>query len=236
MIRAVSRFVLAIAVAVTALGVAVVVAGDWMRTSPSLEAVVALVSRSPAAQPLAATPASQRVGRATMAPLLLACAPEGATQGLDHRALYWLMQTGSRGARIGTLINPAQGAAAQLTFAKPWSDLTDCVYRQNGAALCNPDNRALAIETITTFVRLVNDAATADAAALERPEPGQYRHELQHDSDAARALKDRVLATLRLRVQEGRLVAADFDFFLPAEILDVLRRTPTREDRCARTT
>jgi hypothetical protein len=231
MIRAGSKFGLAIVIAITALAVA---GADWLRTSSSLHAVVALVLRQPAAQPLAAAPANQRMGRATMAPLLLTCAPEGSTQGLDHRALYWLMQTGSRGARIGTLINPAQSAAAQMTFARPWSDLTDCVYRQNGAALCDPDNRALAIETITTFVRLVNDAAKADAAALERPEPGQYRRELQYDSDAARALKDRVLATLRIRVQEGRLVAGDFDFFLPAEILDVLRRTPTSEDRCAR--
>jgi hypothetical protein len=39
----------------------------------------------------------------------------------------WLMQTGSRGARIGTLINPAESAVAQMTFSKPWSDLTDRV-------------------------------------------------------------------------------------------------------------
>ena len=58
-----------------------------------------------------------------------------------------------------------------MTFAKPWLDLTDCVYRQNGAALCDPDNRALAIETITTFVRLVNDAAKADAADVLRRTP-----------------------------------------------------------------
>jgi hypothetical protein len=51
--------------------------------------------------------------------------------------------------------------------------------------LCDPDNRALAVETITTFVRLANDATKADAAALERPEPGQYRRELASDSDAA---------------------------------------------------
>lgn len=194
---------------VAALGVAVA-AADSIRTS-SLDAVVALMMHIPAAQPPPAA-ASRRVGRALESRLLYACAPEGSLDGPpDPRGTYWLMKTGVSGARMTALVDASLSAAAQKTYARDVAELTECIYRQDAASFCQPDNRALAVETITLFGRM-----------------------LDASGDIAPDVRDRVLSTFRNHVQDGRLTAADFGFFVPKNILDLIRAIRPAKDACAR--
>ena len=38
-------------------------------------------------------------------------------------------------------------------FSSMWGEVADCVFRQNGYVLCEPDNRALAVEAVSAFVK-----------------------------------------------------------------------------------
>ncbi len=49
----------------------------------------------------------------------------------------------------------------------------------------------------------------------------------------ANAIRERVFAALRMRVEEGRLIAADFGMFTPGEVMNVVKSTKVREDACA---
>ena len=194
---------------IAALGVAVA-AADSIRTS-SLDAVMALVMHMPAGQPPPAT-TSRRVGKALDSRLLYTCAPEGSLEGPpDPRGSYWLMKTGVSGARMAVLFDAGLSTAAQNSYARQVAELTECVYRQDPAAFCEPDNRALAVETITLFGRM-----------------------LDASGDIAPDVKDRVLSPFRNHVQDGRLAAADFGFFLPRYILDLVRSARPARDACAR--
>jgi hypothetical protein len=183
-----------------------------------------------------------RTGRAEAAALLRTCLPR-ETLGLagDNRMepadIYRLLQAGSHVARVAAVANIQQNAADPLGFASMWGEVADCVFRQNGWMLCNPDNRALAVEAVNTFVRQVGIAETAKTdsefhktlAAIQ----GNTERRRAYAMNAARATKDRVLAALRTLVQEGRLVAGDFGFFVPADVKNVLRSVKTERDSCA---
>jgi hypothetical protein len=188
-----------------------------------------------------------RVGRAETAPLLRGCVPYeqfGAmnTPQMEPGDLYRLLQTGGKLARVAAVAGIQQDAVDPLDFALMWGEVADCVYRQNGPALCDPDNRALAVESITTLVRQVNMAAAQKpVAATDKPKTfrevratleGKSRNRT-YDLQRARSIKDRVLATLRSRVSEGRLIASDFGFFTPDEVKQALRDTKTLTNSCS---
>jgi hypothetical protein len=185
------------------------------------------------ARPPAAS-AVRRMGRAEAAPLLPQCAPRdmvplGPGTMVEAADLYAVLKSGGA---------PPPGASA-TALAALWGELADCVYRQNSWTLCQPDNRALAVETLNGFVRQLRIAAgqRADGEAggrkarvLQRPPRGGA---LVHDVPSLRAIEDRVLAGLRHRVQEGRIVAADFGFAAAPAVKAVLGEVRPARDACA---
>ena len=120
-------------------------------------------------------------------------------------------------------------------FAAVWAEVADCVYRQNGWVLCDPDNRAFAVEAATTLIRQLSTAAKTEKFVDPRDlRPfgldGQQRaYALQN----AGAIKGRVLAGIRTQVSEGRLTAGDFGMFAPSEITQIVRETKATRDACA---
>lgn len=48
-----------------------------------------------------------------------------------------------------------------------------------------------------------------------------------------RVTRERVLETLKTRVQEGRLISSDFGFFAPGEISQIMKDTKATSDACA---
>lgn len=189
-----------------------------------------------------AASSAKRVGRAEAAPILRACVPrqkfgldpDSKTESAD---LYRMLKAGSMVSRLSAMGGIPQTAAEPLGLAIMWGEVADCVYRQNGWALCDADNRALAIEAINTFVRQLRivggqrheDEFSRTLAKVQASD----RRALEHEMQSLRALADRVLSGLRHKVTEGRLVTSDFGFAAAPEVKEVLNATKTARNACA---
>ena len=205
--------------------------------------------------------AGVRLGRAETAPLLKSCVPmhklglassfgdRGDRRvGLEPADIYPILQMASTASTISAIAGVKPQAAQETSVAGLWGEVADCVYRQNGWALCDPDNRALAVEAVNILVRQVNAATSSLKSEASAPPKkggpqtfGQVKAELDgrsapnptHQLAAARAVKDRVLSGLRNRANEGRLIASDFGFFAPAEVLQVFKDIKPTRNACA---
>jgi hypothetical protein len=182
---------------------------------------------------------SGRTGRAETAPLIKICIPLprlgiSHDQNIGSAEIYRLLWTASSMSRVAAAAGINQKAIDDVEFAAIWAEVADCIYRQNGWVLCDPDNRALAVETTNAFLRQLSVAAKAetpdakDGARLMRQ--GMSRdYALQN----AQSAKGRVMDGVRHQVSEGRLITSDFGMFAPAEVLQVVRETRVQRDGCA---
>jgi hypothetical protein len=182
-----------------------------------------------------------RLGHAASAPLLRQCVPY-AMLGIDQDArlpvseAYGLIKAGSRMtglAAVAGLKQNAVGDGAQL-FSAVWGEVADCVYRQNGQALCDADNRALAVESANTFVKqsAIAKNSTSDVFEEVKADPRRRSGVVAYSPHQMQAVRDRVLTALRSRVEQGYLIAADFGMFAPPEVNTVLTRAQTERNSC----
>jgi hypothetical protein len=184
-----------------------------------------------------------RMGNAEKANVLLSCVPRHKLglngefgRKIESADIYRILQAGTTMSRVASIAGQP-GTVDDTAFASLWADVADCAMAQNGWTLCDPDNRALAVEATLNLVRQVKAAATpraesdfdkvATKVGLKRKQSREYQ------LYAARATRDRVLDNLRMRVQEGRFVASDFGYFPPEEVSKVLKQTKTTRDACA---
>lgn len=188
---------------------------------------------------------ARRIGRAETAPLLKSCMPMHKLgfrpeQAVEVGDLYRILQTGSTFSRIASAAGIKQNAVDDAGFATLWADVADCIYRQNGWMICDPDNRALAVEAASTLMRQVSAAAksakTADTSDFSKTMAaidGKHAPNRDYLVQNANAAKARVLSGLRGYVADGRLTSADFGIFAPSEISQVVRDTKVTRDACA---
>jgi hypothetical protein len=184
-----------------------------------------------------------RMGNAEKANVLLSCVPRhklglGGDIGrkIEPSDIYKILQAGTQITRMASAFANQPGAGAG-GFVDLWSDVADCAMAQNGWTLCDPDNRALAVEATMNLVREVKSASVpraessfesvATKVGLKNKQSREYR------IYAAKATRDRVLGNLRTRVKEGRIIASDFGYFPPEEIAKVLKETKPARDACA---
>ncbi|NWG23930.1 MAG: hypothetical protein HXY30_05845 [Pseudorhodoplanes sp.] len=226
-------------IAAFAAGMLLVMAAGWL---PSVS-LANLTLKKPAQTAATATPVPQfegeRLGRASTAPLLRQCAPF-AELGMDSDIkaqpadIYRLLKLGTRATSLARMVGANPQEFDQAPFVDAWASVADCVYKQNGWALCDPDNRALAVEAATTFVRGM-DSAIRDANAA--PTGNGLRRAFREKGSPApldlRSTKDRVLAGLRSRIENGYLISSDFGMFVPGEIGNVLSSARTVRNACA---
>jgi hypothetical protein len=192
-------------------------------------------------------PTGGRIGTASRSKLLRTCAPAsmmGFAGGpdnspMDEKYIYQLLQAANSAMTIAAMAGQgnAMGGGAKA-FASIWGEVADCVFRQNGWNLCDPDNRALAVESVSAFVKQSALAAAAPeknsefnkvAATLQ----GAQRQRMEQAMYQVRATRERVLSTLKIRAQEGRFIASDFGFFAPSEVSQILRDAKPTSDGCA---
>lgn len=233
--------------AVIAFGIGLLGVSGAVRVPTLLQARTQMVAVAPRdAKPAEVTVGTSmhRIGRAETAPLLKTCAPF-AKLGYEHvdrvppGDLYRILQTASGFSRIASAAGIRQNAVDEAGFASLWADVADCVYRQNGWTICDPDNRALAVEAASTLVR----QTSAAAKSLKTPDSdfsktmatihGKHAPNRNYLVQSANAVKARVLSGLRNYASEGRLTASDFGLFAPSEITQVLRDTKVARDACA---
>ena len=179
-------------------------------------------------------PTGGRLGDASESKLLRTCMPSsmGAASsmgGMDNKALYNLLSVSNQMMTIA-VASGADTAAGAKAFSTMWAEVADCVFRQNGYVLCEPDNRALAVEAVTALVKQSAFAAAPQATTTLSPRSNQALEQKMHK---VRATRERVLETLKTRVQEGRLISSDFGFFAPGEISRIMKDTKPTSDACA---
>lgn len=213
------------------------------KDAPAKEAVVA----ASAAKTEAGTVASSgwnRMGNAEKANVLLSCVPRhklglGGEIGrkVDTADIYKILQAGTQMTRVAAAFAAQPGVVDETAFATLWADVADCAMAQNGWTLCDPDNRALAVEATMNLVRQVKASATprreTDFDKVATKLGMKNRQSKEYQLYAARATRDRVLDSLRNRVKEGRFLASDFGYFPPEEIGKVLKETKPTRDACA---
>ncbi len=214
------------------------------KSAPKETTAVASAAHKP--EPVAVAAGWGRLGKAEKANILLSCVPRHKLLGggpwepgrkIDSADLYRILQVGSHISRAASIIGVQQTVVSETAFASLWADVADCAMSQNGWTLCDPDNRALAVEAVLTVVRQVESAAKprreTDFDRVWSKVEGKNKRSKDYELYAARATRDRVLDNLRRRVQEGRFVASDFGYFPPAEVSRVLTETKPLRDACA---
>jgi len=169
-----------------------------------------------------------RMGRASTAPILKACMNSdrfaiASEQGFDPAMLLQMLEAGNMQSRGVRVFGGKPKTGFELQLAQDWGEVADCAFRQDAFRLCDIDNRALAVQAGTSFVRQADRiiAAGGDAA-----EPA--------DIQALQSVRERVLGGLRQRLRAGVLIAADFNSFVPSSIRDALKETKTIDNACAK--
>jgi hypothetical protein len=224
-------------------------------TAGQPKTVAAVTHLTPSAPPVAAKQpeisisTKGRIGNASESKLLRTCLPadfrDMGDGNMQPKDIYRMLQIGSQMSRIANIAKIKQDAVDETEFAGLWAEVADCVYRQNGWMLCDPDNRALAVEAVSTLTRLAGVASAKPAAAKDpngaprtfaqaRAEvDGRRAPAAQQKLQSVRSVKERVLATLKMRAQEGRFVASDFGVLAHAEVMQVMKDTKPTSDACA---
>ena len=105
-----------------------------------------------------------------------------------------------------------------------WGELADCIYAQDDRELCDPDNRAAAVEATTKFFAYAKQ--TDGSAGKPAISPG--------DARLLEGFGDRLLIMLKNHRRYGTLVAADFGSFAPPEIMRIMREEKEPRDICTR--
>jgi hypothetical protein len=168
----------------------------------------------------------ERLGRPIVAPLLRVCVTKelvGATagRGTDPANLLEDLENGTRAGRISAVISSSPQHAF-VTLAVKWGAVADCIFKQEGTPLCDPDNRALAVEAANTFMRQAEEVLA---------KPDSYVATNNEINELAQT-KDRVLAELRKQFLAGILIAADFRPFAATEVRNLLSRTVAQKNAC----
>jgi hypothetical protein len=224
--------------AVIALGIGLLGASGTIRAPTLSQARMQIAAGGAASSATVAIDATMgRVGNAENAILLRTCVPFarfGLGDAIEHGRLYRTLQTASGLPPVSAMTGNRQKPVDDALSAAIWAEAADCIYRQNSWMLCDRDNRALAVETASTFFRRLSAAEKAeqfvDGRRLHTGLGSDPRsHALQH----AAASKDRVLSGIRTQVAEGRLTETDFGLFAPFEITQIARETRVARNGCA---
>lgn len=183
-------------------------------------------------------PSRGRLGNASESKLLRACMPAemsaASMAGMDSKALYGILQTTNQMMSIAAVAGAPDTATGAKAFSSMWAEVADCVFRQNGYVLCDPDNRALAVEAVSALIK-----QSALAAAPERDSEftkvknPRSKLALEQAMYKVRAVRERVLESLKVRAQEGRFIASDFGFFAPGEVMQAVKSVKPTGDACA---
>ena len=165
-----------------------------------------------------------RIGRPVTASLLRVCVTKDTVGGnSDPATLLENLENGTRAKRITAVI----GASPQQAFveiAVKWGSIAECIFKQNPVALCEIDNRALAVESANTFMRQGEEVlAKPDSYAATNA-----------DIKRLNETKHRLLGVLHDRLKAGIFIAADFRPFAAQSIRDLLSRTVAETDACAK--
>ena len=209
-------------VGVVAFAVGALVIFGW-KMLPQLRPPQLAANSPPAAAESTLWLTGNRLGRAGTAPLLRTCVNADVAGDMKPEAFLTVLQTAGTMSRLAPLVG-ATDFNDRSGLAENWRTIAECVYQQNSWHLCDADNRALAVESTSAFIR---------HAAHVASNAGKSREAQTMLSDNARA-RERIVEALQARVRNGYLVAADFGPMAPDELKRILSGTKTVANGCAK--
>lgn len=215
------------------LGAAGTLAWQGLGSEPGAQAPSTLAAPVPAApKPPATIQHGGRLGSARASPLLARCMKQELSgfldlSGFDAQGAYEFLRGASGAVRTAGMMRivmgnrtPDAGTGGEMTpFLGP---VVDCIMSRDDA-LCEPDNRALAVEFLGDYL------PQAELVPIRPP------HERRHGEfgDHARILP-RVKAALADHARSGRLVPSDFGLLASPAIKTILQANPPTRDACRR--
>jgi hypothetical protein len=203
------------------------VVGGWIWAPNISSAMSSFVSVGPSVSLFAD---ANRLGRPEVAPVVRSCifrvvdlGPDAAK--MEPSAAYFILKAGSMQANVSAMIGKSDRWSENQTreLAASWGQLANCIYAQDDRELCDPDNRAAAVEATTKFF------------AYAKQMDGSSGKPAISASDArVQGVEDRLLIVLKNHRRYGTLVAADFGSFAAPEILRIMREEKEARDICKR--
>jgi hypothetical protein len=213
-------------IATAALIIAAVIGTAWTLSAPggwnSLRAMIGLSHNGLDFSGL-------RIGRSATAPVLKLCLTKdilNVDESIDITPdmMLTVLKESVHGRVTKSPGSPKEHAVLEL--AQMWGQVADCVYHQNAFHLCDIDNRTLAVEAGSIFVRQA-DRIIAQPETTYAALPGEIT--------ALQATRDRVLDAMRSRVRSGVLIASDFrSSIAPPAVSAMLSDTDTVQNDCAK--
>jgi len=101
---------------------------------------------------------ANRLGRPEVAPVVRSCIFKAVDLGPDAEkmqpsAAYFILKAGSMQANVSAMIGKSDRWSENqaINLATSWGQLANCIYAQDDRELCDPDNRAAAVEATTKF-------------------------------------------------------------------------------------
>lgn len=167
-----------------------------------------------------------RIGLSETAPLLKICKNVALDVDPDRKVeptilLQFLASAGNSDRLTVAHQDPRDHTAVE--HAAKWGAVADCVYRSNSLALCDINNRALAVQTANTFVIQADEIAS---------KPESYSAN-QTEVQSLAQVKSRVLDSMQYLVRTGVLIASDFTPLAPASVRQTLAKADPEQNACA---
>ncbi|QHO77174.1 hypothetical protein ACH79_35560 [Bradyrhizobium sp. CCBAU 051011] len=193
------------------------VVGGWIWAPKISDLVKSQFSGGPSVSMFADT---NRIGRPETAPVVRSCIFKAVDVGpdaskMEPSAAYFILKAGSMQANISAMAGKSDRWSENQTInqANSWGQLASCIYALDDRELCDPDNRAAAVEATTKFFAYAKQTAGSTGKPAISAD----------DARAIENIRDRLLLMLKNHRRYGTLVAADFGSFAPAEIMQVMR-------------
>ena len=200
--------------------------GGWIWAPKISSAMSSLVSTGPSVSMFAD---ANRIGRAETAPVIRSCILKVVDLGpdvkqLEPSAAYHILKAGSMQANVSTMLGKSDrwSESQTIALAANWGELANCIFAQEDRGLCDPDNRAAAVEATTKFFAYAKQTEAAKATIPA----GEAR--------VIEGVADRLLISLKNHRRYGTLVAADFGSFASPEIMRNMREEKEASDICKR--
>ncbi|MEH2501954.1 hypothetical protein V1290_000765 [Bradyrhizobium sp. AZCC 1578] len=202
------------------------VVGGWIWAPKVTSAMSSFVSVGPSVSLFADT---SRIGRPETAPVVRSCIFKVMDLGPDANkmepsAAYFVLKAGSMQANVSSMLGKSDRWSENqtLNLANTWGQLASCIYALDDRELCDPDNRAAAVEaTIKFFAYAKQTSASAGKPAISASDARDIEN-----------VSDRLLLMLKNHRRYGTLVGGDFGSFAPAEIMQVMRGEQATRDIC----
>lgn len=173
---------------------------------------------------------ANRMGRAETAPVLRSCIFKAVDLGpdtakMEPSAAYSILKAGSMQANVSAMLGKPDrwSESRTMELAASWGQLANCIYAQDDRELCDPDNRAAAVEATTKFF-----------AYAKQMDGSSGKPAISAGDARIQGVGDRLLIVLKNHRRYGTLVAADFGSFAAPEILRIMREEKETRDICKR--